>query len=150
MQYTLTNDAGEVLDQSQPNEPLVYLHGAGNIISGLEKALIGKTTGDSLKVQAAPEEAYGMRDEGMVQTMPSSAFQGVDTIETGMQFHAEGNNGPVMITVTKIDGDQVTVDGNHPLAGEALTFDVEITDVRDATDDELAHGHIHGTGCQHD
>ncbi len=150
MQYTLTNDAGEVLDQSQPDEPLVYLHGMGNIISGLEKALVGKTTGDNLKVQAAPEEAYGLRDESMVQTMPSSAFQGVDAIEEGMQFHAEGNDGPVMISVTKVDGDDVTVDGNHPLAGVALTFDVEITEVRDATEDELAHGHIHGAGCQHD
>ena len=150
MQYTLTNDADEVLDQSQPGDPLIFLQGAGNIIPGLEKELIGKVTGDSLKVRVSPEEAYGVRDESKVQTMPVSAFQGVDTVEPGMQFHAEGNNGPVMIMVTEVNGDQAIVDGNHPLADQALTFDVEITDIRDATEDELTHGHIHSAGCQHD
>ncbi len=144
MQYKLTNDADEVLDQSQAGEPLIYLHGANNIIPGLEKALVGKTTGDSVNVRIVPEEAYGTRDESKIQSMPSSAFQGVDKIEAGMQFHAEGEGGPVMITVVKVEGDEVTVDGNHPLAGEALTFDVEITEVRDATDEELEHGHGHG------
>lgn len=144
MQYKLTNDADEVLDQSQADEPLIYLHGANNIIPGLEKALLGKTTGDTVNVRIVPEEAYGVRDESKIQSMPSSAFQGVDKIEPGMQFHAEGEGGPVMITVVSIEGDEVTVDGNHPLAGEALTFDVDITDVRDATEEELEHGHGHG------
>ena len=143
MQYKLTNDANEVLDQSKVGEPLTYLHGANNIIPGLEKALVGKTTGDSLNVRIEPEEAYGVRDDSKIQNMPSSAFQGVDTIEPGMQFHAEGEGGPMMITVVKVEGDEITVDGNHPLAGEALTFDVEITDVRDATDEESEHGHVH-------
>ncbi len=152
MQYTLTNDAGEVLDQSQTGEPLVYLHGSGNIIPGLEKELNGKSSGDALKVRVAPEEAYGVRDEGMVQVMPRNVFQGVESIETGMQFQAQGQgqDDPVMITVTKVEDDEITVDGNHPLAGEALTFDVEIADVRDATEDELKHGHVHGAGCNHD
>ncbi len=150
MQYTLTNDAGEVLDQSQPGTPLVYLHGSGNIIPGLENELNGKSPGEALKVRVAPEDAYGVRDESMVQVMPRKVFQGVDKIETGMQFQAEGQGGAVMITVTKIDNDEITVDGNHPLAGEALTFDVEIAEVRDATTEELEHGHVHGSGCQHD
>jgi FKBP-type peptidyl-prolyl cis-trans isomerase SlyD len=149
MQYTLTNDAGEVLDQSQSGDPLVYLHGVGNLIPGLEKELIGKAAGDALKVRVAAAEAYGERDESMIQVMPRNVFQGIDTIETGMQFQAEGNNGKMMVTVTKVGDDEITVDGNHPLAGEALTFDVEIADVRDATKDELEHGHIHGAGCNH-
>lgn len=150
MQYTLTNDNNDVLDQSAPGEPLEYLHGAGNIIPGLERELRGKQSGDSLKVRVNPEDAYGVRNEAMVQTLPSSAFQGIEKVEPGMQFHADGNQGPVTVTVTEVDGDNITVDGNHPLAGEALTFAVEITDVRDATADELQHGHVHGDECQHD
>ncbi|MCH9697098.1 MAG: peptidylprolyl isomerase [Gammaproteobacteria bacterium] len=149
MQYKLTNDSGEVLDQSQPDSPLIYLHGSGNIIPGLEKGLDGKAAGDVVNVRVSAEEAYGVRDESMVQVLPRSAFQGVDNIETGMQFQAESPNGAVMITVTKINNDEITVDGNHPLAGEALTFDVEITDIRDATAEELDHGHVHGPGGHH-
>ena len=150
MQYTLTNDTDEVLDQSSADEPLEYLHGAGNIIPGLEKELNGKQVGDNLKVRINPEEAYGERDESMVQTMPKSSFQGIDKVESGMEFHAQGNQGTVTVMVTKVEGEQITVDGNHPLAGVALTFAVEITDVREPTADELQHGHVHGAGCQHD
>ena len=148
--YTLTNDDGNVIDSSSAEEPLVYLHGAGNIIPGLEKALIDKAIGDKMNVTIAPEDAYGVRMENMVETVSRSMFQGIEQIEPGMQFHAQGNGGPVMVTVTEIKGDEVTIDGNHPLAGETLTFDVEITDIRDALADELEHGHIHGKGCQHD
>ncbi|MGR9100912.1 MAG: FKBP-type peptidyl-prolyl cis-trans isomerase [Gammaproteobacteria bacterium] len=147
--YTLTNLNGDVIDKSAPNEPLIYLHGAGNIIPGLENALTGKETGDKLNVTVPPEQAYGERRENMVQTVDRSMFGGIETIETGMQFHADGNTGPVVVTVTKIEGDDITIDGNHPLAGETLTFDVEIEGVREATADELSHGHIHGPGCNH-
>lgn len=149
MKYKLTNDAGEVLDQSPEGQPLTYLHGASNIIPGLEKELSDKSTGDMFKVRIVPEDAYGSRDESMVQVLPRSAFQGVDNIEPGMQFQAQGQNGTVMITVTNVAGDNVTVDGNHPLAGEALTFDVEIEEIRDATEEELEHGHVHGAGGSH-
>ncbi len=148
--YTLTDDENNVLDKSGSDEPLLYLHGAGNIIPGLEKALLDKEVGDKVKTRIEPEEAYGIKQEGMVQTLPKDSFQGVDTIEPGLQFQAAGQNGePVVVTVTKVEGDQVTIDGNHPLAGVALTFDVEIADIRDATEDEKAHGHIHGAGCNH-
>ena len=147
--YTLTNDSGNVIDQSGAGEPLVYLHGSGNINSGLEQALVGKVAGDKLNVTILPEDAYGARMDDRIQTVSRSMFQGIDQIEPGMQFHAEGNTGPVVVTVTKIEGDEITIDGNHPLAGETLTFDVEVADIRDATADELEHGHIHTEGCQH-
>ncbi|OAI10074.1 peptidylprolyl isomerase [Methylomonas lenta] len=146
--YTLTNDSGEQLDSSRGEEPLLYLHGAGNIISGLEAALAGKSVGDSFKVTIPPVDAYGELAPDMVQVVSKKMFDGMD-LEIGMQFHADVSHGSGVITITEINGDDVTVDGNHPLAGETLTFDVEVVDVRPATDDEMAHGHIHGTGCDH-
>jgi FKBP-type peptidyl-prolyl cis-trans isomerase SlyD len=147
--YTLTNAQGEVLDSSRGGEPLVYLHGAGNIIPGLEKALIGKQAGDKLNVAVAPAEGYGERDEALIQQVPRRAFQGVKDIAPGMSFHAQSSQGPMQVTVTAVAGDMVTVDGNHPLAGETLNFDVEVTEVRAATLEELAHGHVHGAGGHH-
>ncbi|QEM81109.1 MULTISPECIES: FKBP-type peptidyl-prolyl cis-trans isomerase [Halomonas] len=144
--YTLTNDAGEVLDSSEGREPLTYLHGAGNIIPGLEKELEGKSTGDKLVAKVAPAEGYGEVQDQLVQEVPRDAFQGVDNIEAGMQFQAQTQGGPLMVTVTKVEGDTVTVDGNHPLAGQTLNFDVEITDVREASQEEIEHGHVHGEG----
>jgi FKBP-type peptidyl-prolyl cis-trans isomerase SlyD len=147
--YTLTNDRGEILDSSSGASPLAYLHGAGNIIPGLEKALVGKTIGDKLKVQVAPAEGYGERDARLVQDVPRRAFQGIKDIKAGMSFTAEGPNGATRVVVTRVAGDMVTVDGNHPLAGESLNFDVEITSVREASAEELAHGHVHGEGGHH-
>ncbi len=147
--YTLSNDTGAILDQSTEDNPLIYLHGKGNIVAGLEKALTGKTTGTKLEVTVPPEEGYGNREEYMVETVNRSMFEGLDEISIGKQFHAEGNTGPVVVTVTKIDGDDITIDGNHPLAGENLNFTVEVVAIREATEDELAHGHIHGPNCQH-
>lgn len=144
--YTLTNDTGEVLDTSKEREPLTYLHGAGNIVPGLEKAMAGRTRGDSFKVDVAPEEGYGPRHDELVQTLPMTAFQGVPEPKPGMQFQGNGPQGPLLVTVTDVEGDQVTVDGNHPLAGQSLHFDVEVTEVRDATEEELNHGHVHGEG----
>jgi len=147
--YTLTNDDGEVLDSSIGDEALVYLHGGGNIISGLEKTLYGKLAGDKFNVRIAPEEAYGELMEEMIQVISRDMFEGIDNIEVGMQFHADVSSGPGVVTVVSIDDDEITIDGNHPLAGLALTFDVEVIDVRSTTEEEAAHGHIHGAGCHH-
>ena len=147
--YTLTNDDGEVLDSSIGDEALVYLHGGGNIISGLEKALHGKATGDKFNVRIPAEDAYGELMDEMVQVISREMFEGIDNIEVGMQFHADVSSGTGVVTVVNIDGDDITIDGNHPLAGLALTFDVEVIEVRAATQEEMAHGHIHGAGCHH-
>ncbi|MDX9686114.1 FKBP-type peptidyl-prolyl cis-trans isomerase [Halopseudomonas formosensis] len=148
--YTLTNDAGEVLDTSAGGEPLVYLHGAGNIIPGLERELDGKQVGDELKVTIEPEDAYGEFSADLVAVLGRNMFEGVDELEVGMQFHASAPDGGMQIvTITALDGDEVTVDGNHPLAGQRLTFEVKVAAVRDATEDEIAHGHIHGDGGVH-
>lgn len=144
--YTLTNDAGEVLDSSEGRQPLTYLHGAGNIIPGLERQLEGRAAGDKLNVAVSPEEGYGEVQPQLVQEVARDAFQGVDNVEPGMQFQADTQGGPLMVTVTKIDNDTVTVDGNHPLAGQKLNFDVEIATVRAASEEEVQHGHVHGEG----
>jgi FKBP-type peptidyl-prolyl cis-trans isomerase SlyD len=147
--YTLTNDDGEVIDSSIGDDALVYLHGEGNIISGLEQALSGKAVGDKFNVRIPSEDAYGEFMEEMIQVISRSMFDGVDDLEVGMQFQADVSHGSGIVTVVDIDGDDVTIDGNHPLAGQALTFDVEVVAVRAATDEEITHGHIHGAGCQH-
>ncbi|MGY6276861.1 FKBP-type peptidyl-prolyl cis-trans isomerase [Methylomonas sp. MgM2] len=146
--YTLTNADGKQLDSSRGEEPLVYLHGAGNIISGLEAALAGKSAGDKFNVSIPPADAYGELVPDMVQVVSKQMFEGMD-VEVGMQFHADVSHGAGIITVTEINGDDVTIDGNHPLAGETLIFDVEVVDVRPATADEIAHGHVHGAGGHH-
>jgi FKBP-type peptidyl-prolyl cis-trans isomerase SlyD len=147
--YTLTNDDGEVLDSSIGDEALVFLQGSGNIIPGLEKAMVGKVTSDKFNVRIVPEEAYGELMEDMIQVLSRDMFEGIDNIEVGMQFHADVSSGPGVVTVVSIEGDDITIDGNHPLAGIALNFDVEVIDVRLATEEEASHGHIHGAGCHH-
>ena len=145
--YTLSNDAGEVIDSSAGAEPLVYLHGAGNIIAGLEKALAGKAVGDELDVSIAPEDAYGEYSAELITNLGREMFEGVDQLEVGMQFHASAPDGGMQIvTIRDIDGDQVTIDGNHPLAGQQLNFKVKVVSVRAASEEELAHGHVHGEG----
>lgn len=149
IEYTLTDDAGNVIDSSVGGEPLAYLHGAGNIIPGLEDALEGKQAGDSFKVSIAPADGYGEKNEGLMQVVPKEMFQGVDNIEVGMQFHAQTDHGMQVITVAAVDGDNITVDGNHPLAGQNLNFDVKVIEVRAASAEELDHGHVHGAGGHH-
>ncbi|MGN0921550.1 MAG: peptidylprolyl isomerase [Cellvibrio sp.] len=149
MHYKLTDPEGNVIDSSEGQEPLTYLQGFGNIIPGLEDAMEGKNVGDKFTVQVKAEDGYGVRNEEMVQVLPSSMFTGIDQIEVGMEFHAETEHGLQVVTVTHVENDQVTIDANHPLADVDLTFDIEITDVRDATEDELAHGHVHSAGCNH-
>jgi len=147
--YTLTNDKGEVLDSSIGDEALVYLHGEGNIISGLEQALNGKAVGDKFNVRLAAADAYGEFMEDRVQVISRAMFDGVEELEVGMQFQADVSDGPGIVTITSIEGDDVTIDGNHPLAGEPLTFAVEVVAIRAATEEELDHGHVHGAGGHH-
>ena len=147
--YTLKDDAGAVIDSSAGGEPLAYLHGVGNLVPGLEKALEGKQAGEKLSVKVAPEEGYGVRDEGLVQQVPRRSFQGVRDLKEGMRFQAQTQSGPVAVTVTRVQGDMITVDGNHALAGVTLNFEVEVTKVREATAEELMHGHVHGPGGHH-
>jgi FKBP-type peptidyl-prolyl cis-trans isomerase SlyD len=141
--YTLTGSEGNVLDSSQGREPLEYLHGASNIIPGLESALEGRSSGDQLNVSVPPEQGYGLHDPGLVQMVKRKAFQGANTIEPGMQFQGNTPQGPRIITVTDVKGDDITIDANHPLAGQTLNFDVKVVNVRHATPEELSHGHAH-------
>jgi len=144
--YTLTDKNGNVIDSSNGNAPLTYMHGGGQIVPGLENALAGKTVGEKLDVNVSAAEGYGEHHDFMVQQVPREAFQGVDDIQPGMQFQAQTPQGGMTVTVTAVDETTVTVDGNHPLAGQDLFFAVEIMTVRAATEEEIAHGHVHGEG----
>lgn len=147
--YTLTNDAGDVLDSSEGREPLAYLHGVGNIVPGLEREMAGHVAGDRFTVDVAPEDGYGTYIDELVQIVPRESFQGIDDLAVGMQFQAQTGQGPIAVVITEIEGDEVTVDGNHPLAGETLHFAVEVVEVREASAEELQHGHVHGAGGHH-
>ena len=149
LHYTLKDDTGEVLDSSSSGEPLAYLHGHGNLVPGLERELTGKNTGDKLSVKISPVDGYGEFDKALIQRVPRRALKGIKNINVGMRLHAQTPQGPQAVTVTQIQGDMVTLDGNHPLAGKNLNFDIEITDVRVATEEELEHGHVHGPGDHH-
>jgi FKBP-type peptidyl-prolyl cis-trans isomerase SlyD len=148
--YTLTNDQGDVIDTSSGREPLAYLQGHQNIISGLESALEGKSAGDRVQVSIAPADGYGERDESLSQAVPRQMFEDADQVIVGMQFHTMTEQGhQQVVTVTAVDAENVTVDANHPLAGETLNFDVTIVEVREALPEELEHGHVHGPGGHH-
>ena len=149
--YTLKDSAGETLDSSEGREPLAFIQGIGNIIVGLEEALAGKAIGDKVSATIEPEKAYGVRVDENVHIVPLSSFQadGDEKLVEGMQVRVETNEGVSIADVAKIDGEEVTLDLNHPLAGETLFFDVEIIDVREATKQELEHGHAHGPGGHH-
>jgi FKBP-type peptidyl-prolyl cis-trans isomerase SlyD len=147
--YTLTDDSGRVLDSSVGGEPLSYLHGMGHIVPGLERQMAGRGAGDKFAVDVVPGEGYGESDPLLVHVVPRAQFQGVDDLEVGMQFHADGGQHSAPVTITRIEGDEVTVDANHPLAGQTLHFAIEVTDVRDASPEELSHGHAHGAGGHH-
>ena len=147
--YTLTDPQGQVIDSSKGREPLAYLHGASNIIPGLESALEGKSAGDTVIVSVPPEQGYGMRDPNLVQPVPRTNFQGAPDIKPGMQFQAHTAEGARIVTVVKVDEQNVTVDANHPLAGMDLKFDVSVVGVRAASPEELKHGHAHGAGGHH-
>ena len=142
--YTLTNEEGDVIDSSEGSDPLTYLHGARNIIPGLESALVGKAPGDSLKVVVEPDQGYGEYQAELLQEVPMAAFEGVDKVEAGMVFNAQAADGSQRrIVVREVEDDKVTIDGNHELAGVQLHFAVDVVDVRTATDEEKEHGHAH-------
>jgi len=147
--YTLTDDDGRVIDSSQGREPLSYLHGSGQIVPGLEKQMAGRQVGDQFKADVSAEEGYGPRHAELVQEVPRAAFQGVEDIQPGMQFQGHGPQGSINVTVTRVEADKVHIDGNHPLAGQTLHFNVEVTGVREASAEELQHGHVHGAGGHH-
>jgi FKBP-type peptidyl-prolyl cis-trans isomerase SlyD len=144
--YTLKNDEGTILDSSTEGN-FAYLHGANNIIPGLENALTGKSAGDEVDVSVTPAEGYGERNDTMVQAVPRDMFDSEQEIQVGMQFHAQSPEGEmIVVTVTDVEGDDITVDGNHPLAGVNLNFGVKVVDVREASQEEIEHGHVHGPG----
>jgi len=150
MHYTLKNDAGDVIDSSDGADPLPFLQGHGNIIPGLESALEGSKVGDKLDVSIEPEEGYGQRMKDAIQEIPSSALKGVDEVKVGMQLQSQDKDGNAfLVNVTKIEDDKITVDGNHPLAGQTLHFSVSIESVRKAEAEELSHGHVHADGQHH-
>ena len=143
--YTLTDNSGTILDSSSGREPLTYLHGAGNLIPGMEEGLEGKSVGNKFNLKVSPEKGYGVKDDKMIQQVPRSAF-GDQKVEVGMQFQTNRGN---VVTVTKVGLENITVDGNHPLAGVELNFAVEVMDIRNATEEEISHGHVHGPGGHH-
>jgi FKBP-type peptidyl-prolyl cis-trans isomerase SlyD len=147
--YTLTNDAGETIDSSAGRDPLAYLHGRGNLIQGLESKLAGRVAGDKLDVRVTPSDGYGEVDPALTQTVPRSAFPDDVELQIGMRFQTQSPRGPQVVVVTHVSDESVSVDGDHPLAGQHLNFTVEITDVREASDEELEHGHVHGAGGHH-
>jgi len=151
MHYTLTSDEGTVIDSSEGRAPLDYVQGQGMIVPGLEKAMIGHDVGDKFKVQVSPAEGYGERDEAMMREFPLNVFQTEGKVEAGMTFYAETPNGPVGLNVVKVDGDKVTVDLNHQLAGKNLNFEVEVVEVRTVSEEELEQMQHHcGCGCGDD
>ena len=147
--YTLKGDDGAVIDSSAGGEPLAYIHGHGNLVAGLEKALDGKRDGDKIVVSVTPAEGYGVHDAALIQRVPKRSLQGAGQIKKGMQFQGQTPEGMRLFTVTALVGDMVTLDGNHPLADKTLNFDVDVVTVREATSEELEHGHVHGAGGHH-
>ncbi len=147
--YTLTDDDGEIIDSADTQEPLVYLHGYGQLIAGMENALAGREAGDRFSIVLPPEEAYGVYDENLAGAVPRSAFEGADEVAVGMQFQMEFPGGLRVVTVSAVDAQHVTVDGNHPLAGETLHFDIEVVSIRPASRDEIEHRHAHPAGGAH-
>ncbi|MDX8395424.1 MAG: peptidylprolyl isomerase [Mariprofundaceae bacterium] len=147
--YTLKNDKGETLDSSEGQEPLVYLHGADNIVVGLERELEGKAVGDAVNTVVSAEDGYGVRNDELIGVVPREMFESDAPIEVGMSFQAETDQGIQVVNIVALSDTEVTVDGNHPLAGEALHFDVKVLNIRAATDEELEHGHVHSAGCSH-
>lgn len=148
--YSLKNEAGEVLDSGDKSNPFAYLHGMNQIVPGLERALEGMKTGEKKSVEIEPKDGYGEYDKGLIVQVSKTQFPPNVQLRPGMQFEGGSPDGsPLVFTVEKVEGDAVTVNGNHPLAGETLYFDIEVLSVRDATADEMSHGHAHGDGSGH-
>lgn len=142
--YTLTGDDGDVIDSSEGGDPLKYLAGAGNIIPGLDNALLGLSAGDKKQVEVSPAEGYGEYSEELIKKLPREMFGGIENIEVGMSFQAQSPEGNVQfVEVAKVEDDGITVDGNHMLAGKTLHFNIAVEEVREASETEIAHGHVH-------
>ncbi len=149
MTYVLRDEAGNEIDRADKEKPFLYLHGYGNIVVGLEKALEGAKSGDKKQVVVSPAEGYGELDDRLLLKVEKKNFPPNVQIEEGMQFETPFENSFVVFTVDKVEGDHVFINGNHPLAGVTLHFDVEILSTREASKEELAHGHVHGPGGAH-
>ncbi|HIA11191.1 MAG TPA: peptidylprolyl isomerase [Flavobacteriales bacterium] len=149
MHYALKNDGGDDLGSSHGHEPMAYLHGNDNIVPGLEKELDGKKAGDKINAVVSPEEGYGIRNEDGIRKIDKARFEGDEEITVGMQIQVDMEGEVSVASVTDIDEKEITLDLNHPLAGETLHFEIEIMGVRDATVEELSHGHVHGPGGHH-
>ncbi len=143
LEYTLTDENNTILDSTKDRELFSYIHGGGMIIPGLESALTGKTKGDAFDVTIQPEDAYGEARPDLVQSVPKEHFSHVPDVQVGMQFEIQSNEMRQVVTVAEVNDDEVTIDANHPLAGRTLHFDVQVADVREATPEELDHGHVH-------
>lgn len=148
IKYTLRDEGGSVLDTTDGRDPLTYLHGAGNLVPGVEEALEGKSPGDEIKVTVPPEKGYGLREEDNVRNVPVRKLP-AGNLRPGSTVQLNTNHGPMMAVIKAVKGDYATLDLNHPLAGKALQFDLTVVEVRDATEEELAHGHVHGPGDHH-
>jgi FKBP-type peptidyl-prolyl cis-trans isomerase SlyD len=144
--YMLKNADGEQMESSHDGDPITYLHGTNNIVTGLEKAMEGHAIKDSFTAKLEPEEAYGVRNENNIQRVPLKRLKGIGKISVGQVLNLQTNKGQVQVTVLKVGRFNVDVDGNHPLAGQQLTFDVEVADIREASKEELEHRHVHGPG----
>ncbi|MBC7662153.1 MAG: peptidylprolyl isomerase [Chitinophagaceae bacterium] len=149
MDYTVKDEEGTIIDTSSGHEPLAFIVGLGNIIPGLEREFIGKKKGDAFTVTVKPEDGYGDKDDTLVETVPRAQFAGVKNLGVGMQLQAQTDDDTMVVTVIKLTDSEVTVDANHPLAGKTLSFDVKVVDVRAPTEEEMSHGHVHGTGGHH-
>lgn len=141
--YTVKTENGEIIDSTEGKEPLSYIHGKGYILPGVEDALEGKEAGDSISIEVKPEDGYGYYYDELVFKVDKEKFSKIDNLEIGTQVQMSTENGPAIFLVTEITDDMVTIDGNHPLAGKTLFFDISVAGVRDATKEELDHGHIH-------
>ncbi|MBF7074737.1 peptidylprolyl isomerase [Glaciecola sp. MH2013] len=149
LHYTVKTSDGDVIDSSREAEPLAFLQGSHFMIEGIEEALFGKKKGDIFALDLDPDKAYGQRHDDLVQEVPSAMFEGMD-VEVGMSFRATTDDGEQSVIIIDKTDDTVTVDGNHPLSGMSLAFNIEVVDVREATEDEIAHGHVHADGgCGH-
>jgi FKBP-type peptidyl-prolyl cis-trans isomerase SlyD len=150
MHYTLKNDAGEVVDSSKGQDPMPFIQGRGNIIPGLEKALEGMKIGDTCDVSVEPKDGYGVHHAEGIQEIPKEALQGIENLEIGMELQSQDEQGnPFIVRVEEIKDDVIIINANHPLAGQTLHFNVSIESVREATADELEHGHVHSASCSH-
>lgn len=146
IQYTLKNNNGDILDQTQGDDALSYIHGAGNIIPGLEEVLENLGIGSDFEVTIPPEKAYGVFSEELIQEVPKESFPNDIEVEVGQQFYVEGPEGPQPIAIKEIRESTIVIDGNHDLAGETLNFTGKVVGIREATQSELDHGHLHQHG----